>query len=35
MVKLLKYKNGRWVVVDYGIKKLADLYIKMGYIVMF
>ena len=33
MVKLLKYIDGEWRVVDYGLPRLAEVYLRMGYIV--
>lgn len=33
MVKLLKFKNGVWKFADYGVRSLADLYCKQGYLV--
>ncbi len=33
MVKLLKFVNGAWRVVDFGVASKADVYTSMGYIV--
>jgi len=35
MVKLLKFLNGKWQVVDYGVPEKVDVYIAMGYVVMY
>lgn len=35
MVKLLKFLNSKWRVVDYGVLGKVDVYIAMGYIVMY
>jgi len=34
-VKLLKFVDGQWKVVDYGYAKYADLYTRQGYVVQF
>ena len=33
MVRLLKWINGAWQVVDYGVPSKADAYAAMGYLV--
>jgi hypothetical protein len=33
MVKLLKFIDGKWRVVDYGVESMRDAYSKMGYLV--
>jgi len=31
LLKLLKFVEGKWKVVDYGVPRLARLYILQGY----
>jgi hypothetical protein len=33
MVKLLKFIEGKWRVVDYGVASMRETYTKMGYLV--
>ncbi len=33
MVKLLKFIDNEWRVVDYGVKSKIDVYIALGYLV--
>ncbi len=35
LVRLLKFVEGAWRVVGYGIPELADVYTSMGYLVEF
>jgi len=35
MVKLLKFLDGKWRVVDYGVHEKVDIYIAMGYVVIY
>jgi len=35
MVKLWKFVNGAWRVVDYGVVSKIDVYTAMGYLVEF
>jgi len=33
MVKLLKFINGKWRIVDYGVASKVEVYTAMGYLV--
>jgi len=33
MVKLLKFIEGKWRVVDYGVAAMTEAYVKMGFVV--
>jgi len=35
MVKLLKYRHGKWVVVDYGVRSKAREYVQQGFVVVY
>jgi hypothetical protein len=34
MIKLMKFKNGKWQIVDYGVESMMHLYLKQGYVVV-
>ena len=34
LVKLMKFVDGMWKVVDFGIKSKTDLYVLQGYVVI-
>jgi hypothetical protein len=35
MVKLMKFINGKWMVVDFGLRKFANVYARLGFIVTY
>jgi len=35
MVKLLKYRHGKWIVVDYGVRSKVHEYVQQGFLVAF
>jgi len=35
MVYLYKWINGDWTLVDYGVANKSDVYVALGYLVMY
>lgn len=35
MLKLYKFIRGEWRLVDYGVISKAEIYLKLGYIVLY